>query len=127
MKIITMLVLLFAAMTATLAQGNRVELRANMTGGAGSSAKGKAVWKTRDAFGQFQAQLQVEGERLTPNTAYQVVIGSNAPFDVMTDVTGRFSLALRFTTAARPTIVAGTAVALVNLSGVSVLGGAFLP
>ena len=102
-----------------LAQG-RLELRAELTG----TGKGKAVWKTRDAGGQLQAELQVESENLPRNTPYTVNVGA-ASFQTMTNGFGKFSISQRYTTSARPSISAGTPVTVVNLGGVTVQSGAF--
>lgn len=101
-----------------VAQG-RIELRATMTGG-----KGKAVWKTRDSVSQLQAELGVEGERLTPGRIYRIVIGPNT-WQVTTNAFGAFEFDRRYVGPNRPTIVSGTVVQLKNAAGQLVLSGVF--
>jgi hypothetical protein len=104
MKKLSLVTLWLAATVASFGQ-TRVELICQMTG----AGKVKAVWKTRDSTGQFQAELQVEGERLRPNTTYTVLLGSGQfRANVRTDSLGVFRLTRRYTTSTRPLIRIGT-------------------
>jgi hypothetical protein len=105
------------ALSAPAWSQSRVELVAVMTG----TGKSKAVWKTRDSSGQYQAELQVEAERLRPNTTYTIVIGTGQfRANVRTDSLGSFRLVRRYTTANRPNIQVGTpSVLLLNVYRVS--------
>ncbi len=123
----TIAVLLFAFMAAVLAQTFLVDLIARMTAGQGGHGKGKAVWRVRDQGTEHQAQLQVEGERLLPNSPYLIVIGTNPAINVTTNALGRFAYAQTFSTLDRPVIVNGTSVAVVRTTGTPVMGGSFLP
>ncbi len=127
MKFMTIAVLLFAFMSAVLAQTFRVDLTARMMAGQGGHGKGKAVWRIRDQGTEHQAQLQVEGERLLPNSPYLIIIGTNPAINVTTNGLGRFTYAQAFTTLDRPDIVNGTNVAVVRTTGTPVMGGTFLP
>ena len=104
--------------TCAMAQG-RIELRTVLTGG-----KGKAVWKTRDSVSQLQAELSVEGERLTPGRIYRIVIGPNT-WQVVTNAFGAFDFDRRYIGQNRPSIVSGTVVQVKNAAGQLVLSGVF--
>jgi hypothetical protein len=99
----------------------RVDLRALLTG----AGKGKAQWQIRDKGNQRQAELEVEAERLMPNSTYTIVIANNTPMSATTNAFGSFEIEQRFNTATRPTIVAGDSVSVIDGNSVTVLSGTF--
>lgn len=116
-----LLILISAALVAgAIAQSGRVELLATMRG----AGKAKATWKTRDTGNQLQAELQVEGERLTRNSAVTVQIGTQT-WATTTNAFGQFRIALRYNTTNRPTIRVGTPASVKNAAGVVILAGTF--
>lgn len=107
---------------SAFAQSGRVRLEARMSG----IAKGKAKWQTRDSSTQFQAELEVEGERLRRATSYWVTVGSNPAFQVTTNSLGRFNMARRYTSAERPSVEVGDRVTVRSADGATVLTGTFV-
>ena len=120
-RALSLLVALSAA-AFLFADGTRVDLRATLTGP--NRAKGKAEWQTRDQGTRMQAELEVEGEHLAHNAPMTVTVGDQT-FAVTTNDFGSFELELRFNGPVRPTIVVGTAVAVTDGAGDTVLTGMF--
>lgn len=117
-----LIVLATASLVAgAVAQTGRADYQANMAG----QGKGKAKWQVRDSGTQKQAELEVEGENLTKNTAYKVRILTYT-WNVTTDALGRFSLVRRYTTATRPNILAGTQAKLYRANGTLAQSGVFI-
>ncbi|MCC7434713.1 MAG: hypothetical protein IT363_08500 [Methanoregulaceae archaeon] len=117
MLLITTAVAMTALVTAQL---GRIELRALLVG----QGKGKAVWKTRDSATQFQAELQIEAERLVPGMDYTVFV-SGYEFDALANGFGKIRVARRYTTAVRPMVGVGTPIRVENANGATVLVGQF--
>lgn len=105
--------------TAAIAQTGRMRLEGRLAG----SAKGKAKWQTRDTASQLQAELEIEGERLTPGATYMVLIGSNLPYSVTANSLGRFTFNQRFNSANRPSIEVDNVVVVTTDTGTTVMSG----
>ena len=104
------------------AQVAAIRLEARLAGSGND--KGKAKWQTRDSSrGEMQAQLEVEGENLMPNSTYTITVGSNLPWSADTDAFGDFSLRQVYRSAARPTIAPGSSVVVADDNGNTVLLG----
>jgi NAD(P)-dependent dehydrogenase (short-subunit alcohol dehydrogenase family) len=103
-----------------LAQAGRLELLANMTG----SGKGKAKYKAITKGGVFEAQLELEGENLRPNTSYVVGISNGFTANVKTNALGRYAFAQRFAAPSLP-FRAGMTVTLSPVGGAVIQTGTF--
>lgn len=119
----TLIVLATAALlVGAIAQTGRSEFESRMNG----VGKGKASWKTRDSATQFQAQLEVEGERLPKNAVLNVRV-LNDTWPSASDAFGKFHLTKRFNTSTRPAIAAGTPITVFAGDGSVLLSGTFSP
>jgi hypothetical protein len=116
MKSTLILLLSFCLAAIALCQ-TRSEFLATLTG----AGKSKVVYKTRGN----EAELQFEGERFVHNASYTLSIGDRS-WNLTSDGLGKMRLSLRFGTASRPAISAGTIAALKNSSGVEVSRGTFV-
>lgn len=104
------------------AQVTAMRLEARLTGSGND--KGKAKWQTRDSSrGEMQAQLEVEGENLVPNSTYTITVGSNQPWSADTDAFGGFSLRQVYRSAVRPSVAPGSSVVVTDDQGNTVLLG----
>lgn len=123
MKLQTILVLATAVTAVAVAQQVRTEFLANMAG----VGKGKVKWKTRDNLpNQFQAEFQAEGERLRPNSGYQLNVGNGQyVVDVTTDGFGVYRHTRLFKGANRPNIGVGTTAVLTDAAGNVAQSGTF--
>lgn len=112
--------LMVVAVSIAAIQSVRVEARLT---GPGDN-KGKAKWVARSGR---EAQLQIEGENLAPNTDHVVVIGNNAPWFGTTNGFGDLRIVQLYRGANRPNINAGDAVEVTDEAGEVVLTGAMEP
>ena len=118
-KTITLSLIAVTTALAMAAGGLKFEARLQ---GAG---KGKAKWTVKGT-GESQAELQVEAERLRPDTDYFVTIGNEMPWSVHTTALGTLRLTQRYVGVKRPTIGAGTIVIVSNANSETILTGAMV-
>lgn len=122
MKFKTLFIVSTLLATTAFAQQSRVELISRMSG----SGKGKVTWKTRDSGGQFQAELEAEGENLRRNTSYRLdIAGGKVVVNVTTDALGRYHFVRNYRTVVRPRIVVGDRTVLRDRTGALVHAGVF--
>jgi hypothetical protein len=107
------------------AQVSSVRLETRLAGNGND--KGKAKWKAVDKPGDMQAELEVEGENLAPNTVYLVYVAKNVPWSVQTNGFGEFELEQRYIGPNRPSVPNGSLVVVKDQYGNAVLWGNLSP
>lgn len=117
-KLITITAVVAIAAFAAAA-GLRFEARLSGQG------KGKAKWQVANRGGEFQGELEVEGERMRRNSDYTIHVAGQ-DFAVTTNGFGAFEMAARFTDrTTAPLIGTGTSVSITDANGNTVMSGVF--
>lgn len=118
-RIITGIAAVIIAATVVAGNVGDVIFSANLNG----DGIGKATWKFRPNSTR-EAQFDVEGEDLAPNTDY-IVRTAGKVWPVQTDDFGAFDLGLRFRNSLALKIVDGTRVSVVDANGNVAMTGRF--
>jgi membrane protein implicated in regulation of membrane protease activity len=93
--------------------------------GVASRGTGKAKFEAKQKRGEYQAELEFEGEHLRPNSMYEVHI-EGSTWMVSTNGFGSFAGEFRYGSAsAHPPIDTGTPVTVTDINGNTVLAGSF--